>query len=126
MNASKRNWDGINWIVFASAAGGLLSWLYSLVLTQPLWDSVLLSFTCSILFGILAGGTGVCVFKLVRPKRVRPHFFIAVIFGFVWKPIIEVIPAYLKKTTLGFVINQSGWPTAVTTLFSCLQQKENL
>jgi hypothetical protein len=102
-NAPKRNWDGIGWIVFASAAGGLLSWLYSLVLKQPLCDSVLLSFTCSILFGIVAGGTGVYVFKLVDQSVFARTFFIAVVFGFVWKPIVEAIPAYVKKTTLGFV-----------------------
>jgi hypothetical protein len=101
-NPSKRNWDGIGWIVFASAAGGFLSWLYSTVLKQPLCDSLLLSFTCSILFGILAGGTGVYVFKLVDQSVFARTFFIAVVFGFVWKPIVEAIPAYVKKTTLAF------------------------
>jgi len=107
MNGPKRNWDGIGWIVFASAAGGLLSWLYSLVLKQPLCDSVLLSFTCSILFGIVAGGTGVYVFKLVDQSVFARTFFIAVVFGFVWKPVIEAIPAYVKKTTLAFVENDA-------------------
>jgi hypothetical protein len=102
-NAPKRNWDGIGWVVLASAAGGLLSWLYSLVLKQPLCDSVLLSLTCSILFGIVAGGTGVYVFKLVDQSVFARTFFIAVVFGFVWKPVIEAIPAYVKKTTLAFV-----------------------
>jgi hypothetical protein len=55
MNGSKRNWNDIGWIVFAGAAGGLLSWLYSLVLKQPLCDGVLLAFTCSIFFGIGPG-----------------------------------------------------------------------
>lgn len=77
-NPPKRNWDGIGWIVFASAAGGFLSWLCSMVLKQPLCDSVLLSFTCSILSGILAGGTGVYVFKLVDHRasigRTNPQF----------------------------------------------------
>ena len=99
MNGSKRNWDGIGWVIFAGAAGGLLSWLYSLVLKQPLCDSVLLSFISSILFGILAGGTGVYVFKLVDQSVFARTFFIAVLFGFVWKPVIEAIPDYVRKTT---------------------------
>jgi len=103
MNGSKRNWNDIGWIVFAGAAGGLLSWLYSLVLKQPLCDSVLLAFTCSVFFGIVAGGTGVYVFKLVDQSVFARTFFIAILFGFVWKPVIEAIPAYVKKTTLAFV-----------------------
>ncbi len=99
MNGSKRNWDGIGWVIFAGAAGGLLSWLYSLVLKQPLCDSVLLSLISSILFGVLAGGTGVYVFKLVDQSVFARTFFIAVLFGFVWKPIIEAIPDYVRKTT---------------------------
>ena len=103
MNPTKRDWNGIGWIIFAGAAGGLLSWLYSLVLKQPLCDSVLLAFTCSIFFGIVAGGTGVYVFKLVDQSVFARTFFIAVLFGFVWKPVIEAIPAYVKKTTQAFV-----------------------
>src|SRR6202043_315401 len=103
MNDSKRNWDGIGWIILGSAAGGFLSWLYSLVLKQPLCDSVLLALTCSILFGIVAGGAGVYVFKLVDQSVFARTFFIAVLFGFVWKPVVEAIPAYVKKTTLAFV-----------------------
>jgi hypothetical protein len=55
-----------------------------MVLKQPLCDSVY-------------------VFKLVDQSVFARTFFIAVLFGFVWKPIVEAIPAYVKKTTVGFV-----------------------
>src|SRR5256886_10452037 len=103
MIPTKRDWNGIGWIILAGAIGGFLSWVYSLVLKQPLCDSILLAFSSSVLFGILAGGTAVYVFNLLDQSRFARTFFIAVIFGFVWKPVVEAIPAYVKKTTLGFV-----------------------
>jgi hypothetical protein len=118
MNVSKRNWNGIGWIVFAGAVGGLLSWLYSLVLRQPLCDSVLLAFTCSILFGSVAGGTAVYIFKLVDQSVFARTFFIAVIFGFVWKPVIEAIPAYVKKTTQTFLDSKAEALAAKATASS--------
>jgi hypothetical protein len=102
MNPNKRDWNGIGWIVLAGGVGGFLSWVYSLVLKQPLCDSTPLAFSSSVLFGILAGGTAVYVFNLLDQNRFARTFFIAVIFGFVWKPVVEAIPAYVKKTTLAF------------------------
>jgi hypothetical protein len=103
MNPTKRDWNGIGWIILAGALGGFLSWLYSLILKQPLCDSALLALTCSVLFGVVAGGIGVYVFNLLDQNRFARTFFIAIVFGFVWKPVVEAIPAYVKKTTLGFV-----------------------
>jgi hypothetical protein len=102
MNPNKRDWNGIGWIVLAGGVGGFLSWVYSLVLKQPLCDSTLLAFSSSVLFGILAGGTAVYVFNLLDQNRFARTFYIAVIFGFVWKPVVEAIPAYVKKTTVAF------------------------
>jgi len=102
MNAPKRDWNGIGWIVLAGACGGMLSWVYSLVLKQPLCDSVLLAFVSSVLFGMLAGGIAIYVFNILDKARFARTFFIAVMFGFVWKPVVEAIPAYVKKTTAAF------------------------
>ena len=102
MNHAKRDWNGIGWIVLAGACGGLLSWIYSLVLKQPLCDGPLLAFMSSVLFGMLAGGIAIYVFNILDQARFARTFFIAVMFGFVWKPVVEAIPAYVKKTTTAF------------------------
>jgi hypothetical protein len=102
MDTTKRDWNGIGWIVLAGACGGFLSWVYSLVLKQPLCDSRPLALSASVLFGILAGGIAIYVFNMLDQARFARTFFIAVMFGFVWKPIVEAIPAYVKKTTVAF------------------------
>ena len=102
MTHTKRDWNGIGWIVLAGACGGLLSWIYSLVLKQPLCDSALLAFVSSVLFGMLAGGIAIYVFNILDQARFARTFFIAIMFGFVWKPVVEAIPAYVKKATAAF------------------------
>src|SRR5207253_3215735 len=77
-------------------------------------DRAWLGFSCSILFGIVAAGTGAYVFNAVDHSRFARSFFIAVLFGFVWKPVVEAIPAYVSNTTQAF-INSTGKEIASKT-----------
>jgi hypothetical protein len=61
------SWDGIGWIVFASTARSSLSWLPQ--------SGPLLSLMCSVRIDVVAGGTGVYVFKLVDQSMFARTFF---------------------------------------------------
>jgi hypothetical protein len=84
------------------ALGGFCSVLYSLVTKQPLFDSLWLSVLVSIPLGVFAALVAVFLTNKINRQNVVTLFVWAMVFGFVWRPVVDGTGALSTKIVQNF------------------------
>lgn len=97
--------DNFFFITIAGAIGGFISCLYGYVVKRPVADHPWIAFPSSILLGMLAGGVMTFAFPGATPiaapataATLHKTFYLAMLWGFSWKIVLEAISAYASKT----------------------------
>ena len=88
--------------IAGGALGGLCSVLYSFVTKQPLFDNPWLSAVVSIPLGVFAALVIVFLTNKVNRQNLVSLFVWAMVFGFVWRPIVDGTGALSTKIVQNF------------------------
>jgi hypothetical protein len=84
-------------VLIAGAVGGFASWVYGLILGDPVpgggW-----AIPTAIFLGAFASGIGVYVLTNTDTSAVARTLFFAALCGFVWKPVCDAGKAFIQQT----------------------------
>lgn len=78
------------------AAGGLVSWLYSVTIGTPMRVAPPLAVAACVVFGVTATFFGVFLANTAQQPLSRALLF-GLICGFCWRPVLEAGEAYVKR-----------------------------
>jgi hypothetical protein len=93
------NAQELKWILSAGAAGGFLSWVYALVLGQPLPVQGFIAIPACVVLGIGASFIGVYVIANTDTSAFLRAAGFAFLCGFSWKPIYDAGSALITQHT---------------------------
>lgn len=84
------------WLGATGAAGGVVSWLYSMTVGTPLRSSVLIALGASVVFGATAAFFGAFLANTAPEPASRALLF-ALLCGFAWHPVLDAGRAYAAR-----------------------------
>ena len=97
--APEQNKDtaGIRLVLIAGAIGGFTSWVFGLVVRDPIAGGIWALPTAMVL-GAFAAGISVYVLTNTDTSACARTIFFAVLCGFVWKPVCDAGKAFIQQT----------------------------
>ena len=95
--SNKLDWKELSLIGGASAVGGFGSWLYAMLLDEPVVSSWWLAIPAHTVLGCIGGIVGIYLLIPVDVTKIRRAFSFALLCGFAWKPILDAGAAAVKQ-----------------------------
>ncbi|MDH3254530.1 MAG: hypothetical protein OEM62_06020 [Acidobacteriota bacterium] len=83
------DWRAAIWVVGFGGVGGLLSWVWSITVGEPISDSTTKAIAAALVLGMGAGFVGVYVLGNSDTKVLLRTLGFALLCGFSWKPVFE-------------------------------------
>ena len=87
----------VSYVLIAGSLGGFASWLYGIVMNDPVPGGVW-GFFIAIILGAFASGIAVYVLTNTDTRAFARTLFFAALCGFAWKPVCDAGKAFIEQT----------------------------